>query len=195
MYIKGDAPHTFETMPFYLETLRRFLQNHLGKVVWIKGAIIEKPAYLLFHSSLSEKIWNLLVKPLKDGGAWEILPVKHPVAIATKYLREERLTVGYLELPHMILGRPSSVMPKANVDHCNGLWLNEEILLRSDDAYEATMGNEIWTCFVNAVELHFKPDGKTIAHIKKIPRLWIRSESCRFNPTFRKSLEAEQRFG
>lgn len=109
-YLKGDTNHAFETMPFYLNTLRKFLRNNLGKIVWLKGGIIEKPAYLLFYSELSEQVFKILVKPLKDGGRFGVIPVQNPIELARKYLREERIAVGYLDLTGgSYIGNPESV--------------------------------------------------------------------------------------
>lgn len=108
-YLKGESESKFETLPFYLRNLREFLKKNLGKVVWIKGGLIEKPAYLLFYSELSEDVYQLLVKPLKNGGRFGVIPVQNPIEIARKYLREERIALGYLDLKGEYIGSPESL--------------------------------------------------------------------------------------
>jgi len=175
-YVAGDAPHTFENLPFYIKTLRGFLEKHLGKVVWLMGALIEQPAFLLFLEDLKPQVYEMLSAELANGGSYKISPVKNPVELLRKYYLEQRVAIGWLKNGNLELGNPSSIMASPlGVNFRDGFWLNNYIFLKADDAYSKMHDGEPWICFVNAVELHCR-DG-AIAFVKQYPQLWIRESA------------------
>lgn len=178
-YLAGFTDHNFETMPFYLKTLRLFLKNHLGKIVWIKGGIIEQPAYLIFYKELAEAVFETLLKPLKDGGRFGIIPIKKPIPIIRKYYHQERLCVGYLDLKVGKLGSISSLFKRpTDINYRDGFWLNNWLLIRSEDAYIKEHEGEPWVCFLNAVEIGVYHNGR-ISYTKEYPQLWIRKSDLK----------------
>jgi len=178
-YVGTETGYNFETLPFYLNRLRSFLEKHLGKVVWLKGALIEQPAYLLFLNELKPQVYEMLSRELEDGGSYKISPVKNPVELLRKYYQQERVAIGYLKNGDLELGAPSTLSAPLPINCQDGFWLNRDrragtsIFLKSDDAYVKMHEGEAWVCFLKAVELHCRQD-ETIAFIRKYPRLIIR---------------------
>ena len=104
-YRQGMSENKFETIPFYVKTLRRFLRRHNGKAVWVKGGIVRRNAYLLFHRELAEEVLKMLLKPLEDMGFFDFEPA-NPKAVIMEAIRENRRTIGYLKAGELELGKP-----------------------------------------------------------------------------------------
>jgi len=182
-YLGGFVAHSFETMPFYKETLRGFLRQNLGKIVWLKGALIEQPAYLVFYKELAQEVYDILLQPLQDGGRFGVIPLKNPIPIIRKYSSQTRLCLGYLDLKQNgKLGSVSSVLTPTNIDYLNGFWLNKNVFIKADDAYEKQHEGETWVCFLDAIEMQCSRDGK-IAFTVTHRELWLHKKDAwrRFN--------------
>lgn len=104
-YRQGMSENKFETIPFYVRTLRRFLRRHNGKAVWIKGGIVRRNAYLIFHRELAGEVLSMLLKPLEDMGFFDFEPA-NPKAVIMEAIREKRRTIGYLKAGELELGKP-----------------------------------------------------------------------------------------
>lgn len=103
IYHHGKAEHSFETMKFYTVFLRGFLRNNWGKAVWFVGWKIERPAYLLYETSLDGKIQYMLKTPLEDMGNYDIRTVD-VMPLLQQYRAEARVIKGYLNLDPPIKG-------------------------------------------------------------------------------------------
>jgi hypothetical protein len=137
IYRGKDPARRLETLPFYMDKIRGFLRQHLGSAVWLKGGIIEKPAYLIFHEHLSNKVKELLKEQLQEGGEFTITPVKDPVQVIVKYAKKERVAVGYLKLAELELGSPETLKPTTieGIDFINGFMLKDGYtMIRAEDA-------------------------------------------------------------
>jgi len=135
-YRKGISETNFETLPFYLYTLRNLLQKHVGDVVWLKGGIIEQPAYLIYKVKVEPAVIDALSKPLEEQGVFEITAVQYPQELIEKYKGQERVAVGYLDLgPAGKLGSLESLSSKTGLDYKEGFWLNKNTMLKADGAY------------------------------------------------------------
>lgn len=108
-YLGKEPGRNIETLPFYINTIRKFLRDHIGDAVWLKGGIIEQPAYLIFKAELTDKVKEILTEELREGGTFQIEPVERPIEIIRKYAHDERVTVGWLKLPNIELGSPQTL--------------------------------------------------------------------------------------
>jgi len=173
-----DPERRIETLPFYLYTIRNFLRNHNGDVVWLKGGIIEQPAYLVFKSSLTEEVKEMLSEELKEGGMFTIEPVKNPIEIVRKYAYNLRVAVGWLKLPSGIeLGSPESLLSEDEVRLTKmvkeGIQLSDSICIKADRVKlkfvprkeEGKTVERPMAILENAVELGLTKD-KRISYVK-----------------------------
>jgi len=138
-YKHGFGEGNFESLSFYAETLRGFLKRHMGKSVWLKGGVIEQPAYLIFDSSLKDETVRMLSKQLEHGGFYTIEPVQKPSEIIKKYIGKERVAVGYLNLGATVLGNPETLHEPSQEEVQllkkirEGFMLNDYIFIKADD--------------------------------------------------------------
>ena len=133
-YRRGLSEHNFETLPFYRFRLRGFLRRHLGRAVWLKGSFVgsrdEVPAYLIFYSSLRDRVAELLSEPLENMGFYEMAYVTDPMKVIMKYVRRERSAVGLLKLPSGLkIGSPETLHEELSmpvpVDYRRGFMLTD----------------------------------------------------------------------
>ena len=118
---RGDR---LETIPFYVKRLRELLRRRRGKVCWLVGGQVERPAYLLFKKEIAKEVAELIKEQLASGLSFEMEAVD-PEPLLRKYLGQERLVVGYLDLPNgQRLGSPESLAGEDfPVDYVGGFWL------------------------------------------------------------------------
>ena len=177
-YKKGLATHAFETIPFYLKVLRGFLWKNRGKCVWLKGGIIEQPAYLIFHSSIKQEVIEMLSQPLADLGRFTVMSVSNPIEIAEKYVNQQRVALGWLKLPDFELGSAETVFPPRTEEEITvtekvqqGFMLGKNIFIKADGAYEVMVPRKEYygvvekpmLVLLNAVELTIDQKGKIVA--------------------------------
>lgn len=187
-YRKGIADHSFETMPFYLNVLRGFLRKNAGNIVWLKGGVIEQPAYLLFTTSIENDVVKILSQPLADLGKYEITPVQNPLEIARKYAFNLRVAIGWLKLPNLELGSPETV-PKTEEEEQilekvrEGFMLTEYWFIKADDV---EIRGE-WAILKNVVEVGIG-EGNKINYVHKQDKMGIRVKDLKFHPQYLRML-------
>ena len=136
-YLGKDSERRIETLPFYLYTIKDFLRNHSGDVVWLKGGIIEQPAYLIFKSSLTEEVKEMLSEEFEERRMFKIEPVENPIEIVRKYVHDLRAAVGWLKLPSGIeLGSLESLLSEDEARLTEivrkGIQLSDSVHIRAD---------------------------------------------------------------
>ena len=138
-YVKGFSPEKFETIPFYICTLRRFLALHSGRAIWVKGGRVRREAYLIFHYSLLGEVAEMLLKPLREEGYFTFTAAD-PEKVIRETLRLNRKTIGYLNIGNIRLGTPPQLtveeiaaVPYNPQDLCEGYPLNLESPIRIGD--------------------------------------------------------------
>ncbi|MEM1553167.1 MAG: hypothetical protein QXH03_10955 [Candidatus Bathyarchaeia archaeon] len=181
-YAQGVREDKFETIPFYKNKLRSLLKRNIGRAVWLKGGIIERPAYLIFYETLSEKVKDLLSEPLEYGGYFRSITPANPMEVIEKYARGERIAVGYLKLPSGLeIGSPETVMSKEETKILEkvgeGFYLTEYEFVRAEYA-EISRINPEYVLLYN-VEIK-APDGRT----SRKDRLALKKEDLRLHRTF-----------
>jgi len=137
-YLGKDPNRRLETLPFYLKTIRKFLWKHRGDVVWLKGGIIERPAYLVFKSHLTDEVKEMLSEELREGGMFKIEPVEKPIEVVKKYAFNLRVAVGWLKLPNIELGSIETILREEEKELTQkvkeGFWLTENTFIKADSA-------------------------------------------------------------
>lgn len=175
---KGQDPERhLETIPFYLEKLRSFLRQHIGSAVWLKGGIIEQPAYLVFNAELAQKVVDLLTRELEEGGKFAIaeLELKEAITTLKKYVLKERVAIGYFKTEGLELGSLETVAPpeiEPTLEKVReGFMLTEYLFIKADE----TEQKGEWMILKNVVEMGIS-EGKKIAYVEIRPQLGIRAE-------------------
>lgn len=186
-YLGKEPGRNIETLPFYLKTIRLFLWKHKGKVVWLKGGIIEQPAYLIFKDELTEEVKEMLSEELREGGAFKIEPVENPIEIIRKYAHNLRVTVGWLQLPNLELGSPETVPPPPEIEEIvnkvrEGFMLTEYWFIKADDV---EIKGE-WAILKNVVEVGIA-EGNKINYVHKQDKMGIRVKDLKFHKTLQKN--------
>jgi len=173
-YLGKEQGKNIETLPFYLKTIRNFLWKHKGDAVWLKGGIIEQPAYLIFKHELIGDIKEMLSQKLREGGSFIIEPVEKPLDIIRKYTHNLRVTVGWLKLPSMELGAPETVPIPPEIEEIlkkvrEGFMLTEYWFIKADDV--EVKGE--WAILKSVVELGLS-HGSKINYVHRKDKLGIR---------------------
>jgi hypothetical protein len=135
-YVHGVSETHFETLPFYLKSLRYFLKDNIGHAVWVKGGIVEQPAYLLFTSDVQGDVVDLFSEQLEDEGVFAVEALENPQRIfelVRKYADQERVCIGYLNFRNVALGSPRTVCD-FSFDFENGVWIDGNTLVRSEES-------------------------------------------------------------
>jgi len=167
------------TIPFYLKSLRNFLKEHKGKVCWIVGGRVERPAYLLFKREIFDDVRKLVAEELGKGLILE-LEFADPEPLVKKYLNREREVVGYLDLPEGRLGSPASLLEEEfPVDYVNGFWaFGKEEFIRAKECEIRPVrrrdGKEVPMLFLKDVVTTLYRKGKPIKEIRSAERyVWL----------------------
>jgi len=153
----------------------------MGKVVWLKGGIIEQPAYLVFYSLIQDKVTQMLGTPLADLGKFEVTPVSKPLEVTQKYVNQQRVALGWLKLPQYELGSIETITPletEVSPIWREGFMLTEYLFIKADDAEEKGE----WTILKNVVELGLS-EGSQIAYIEFKAQMGLRTEDLHFHQT------------
>lgn len=165
-YQKGISEANFETLPFYLRTLRDFLHQHRGDVVWLKGGIIEQPAHLIYKETLQPDVANMMAGELKDYGMYRIEAVD-PLPLLRKYTGHERACVGLLETEGAKLGSLESLGKAEPVNYKEGFWLDQNTFIKADDAELVTaqrQGNPTFMVILhNVVVMTCNAEGRIVS--------------------------------
>jgi hypothetical protein len=112
-FLSDEQGWRFDSIPFYIKYIRNFLITHEGNVVWIKGNVVEREAYLMFKSSIEKDVVNLVKRSINDFTRVKITPMENPYTLFDECLEKKRMFIGYLELEHQKIGEPKK--PKINV--------------------------------------------------------------------------------
>lgn len=182
-YLGKEPRKNIETLPFYLNTIRGFLWKHKGDAVWLKGGIIEQPAYLIFKSELTDEVKEMLSQKLREGGSFIIEPVEKPIDIIRKYAHNLRVTVGWLKLPNMELGAPETVPPPPEIEEIvqkvrEGFMLTEYWFIKADNV--EVKGE--WAILYNVVEIGIG-EGNRINYVHRQDKMGIRVKDLKFHRT------------
>jgi len=189
-------------MPFYRFKLRGFLKENLGRAVWLKGEFTGDeeiaPAYLIFYDSLMDRVIELLSEPLEDMGFYEMSYADDPMKIILKYVRREKLAVGYLKLPSgLSLGSPETIREeplspreKGLVKHAlRGFYLDSEFwgrcFFKAEKAEVKVSNGEEWLIMENVTIRH--QNGATVNEPKYALRV---SQLCAGNSEIKKFIIA-----
>jgi len=179
---RTSVPHNWETMPFYIHYLRKFLKDHDGEAVWLKGHTgNEEATYLVFNSDLREDIINLMAQPLAELGFYEVSVVS-PNEVAPFLFSKDKvgsLLVGGTEIGQSLdelvrKARQGFRLAPANTPiACSGARF-----LKARDVSLHQREDGLWLCFHEAEETVCKSDG-TPVHVKKYPELWLPEKALR----------------
>jgi hypothetical protein len=184
-YLGKEPGRNIETLPFYLRTIRGFLWKHKGDVVWLKGGIIEQPAYLVFKSELTNEVKEMLSQELREGGSFIIEPAEKPMDVLRKYAHNLRVTVGWLKLPNMELGAPETVPAPSEIEEIvqkvrEGFMLTEYWFIKADDV---EIKGE-WAILKNVTEIGIG-EGNRINYVRRQDKMGLRVKDLKFHPTKR----------
>lgn len=171
----------WETMPFYLNHLRGFLQECDGDVVWLKGHTGgDEAAYLVFNDQLRGDVFGLLSRPLPELGVYEVTAEPEPVEVLRKYYRDGKIGIGRLQLweEHVgqeILDRVTEIVRK-------GFWYAPKgtptgaIFLEARNLTKHLQDEKIWLCLHKVEETICRSTGEPVA-TKTYPELWLPLEA------------------
>lgn len=168
----------WETMPFYLNHLRRFLIERDGQAVWLKGNTGgDEAAYLIFDSAIRDHVRDLLNKPLLELGVYEIAAELEPVEVLRKYYRDAKIGVGRLQVWEEQVGE--EILDHITEVVRKGFWYapigtpTGAIFLKAQRLTNHWHENEPWLCFHETEELICRSDGTPVGR-RSSDELWLR---------------------
>jgi hypothetical protein len=168
----------WETMPFYLNHLRGFLQGYDGDVVWLKGHTGgDEAAYLIFNDQIRDEVRRLLSQPLPELGIYEITAEPEPVEVLRKYYRDGKIGVGRLQVWEEQVGE--EIVDAFTRIVRQGFWYAPKgtptgaIFLKAKNVTQHWHENEPWLCLQEVEETVCDSEGNRVG-VESHSELWLR---------------------
>lgn len=119
-FLPDEQGWRLDTIPFYVNYVRSFLLGHEGDVVWVKGGIVERSAYLMFVDRIENKVTSLVRSALSDLKRVKITPGEQPWRLFHECKEKQRVFIGYLKLDNVVIGesRRREVKVRMRKDYC-----------------------------------------------------------------------------